>query len=103
MTDIRQHLLDSVLSVVERLEGETPEDVDEDWSIFDDVLDITVCASWHGDFQGAEVTFTIGGPAVWAETARRVVVGTWGSERIERSYIDNVGLEDTLEDLWSAR
>lgn len=103
MTDIRQHLLDNVLSVVERLEGETPDDVDEDWSIFDDALDIMVRASLDGTFQGADVTFCVGGPTVWAETRRGVVVGTWGIEHIERSYDDNVGFEDAIADLWSSR
>jgi hypothetical protein len=53
----------------------------------------------RGDFKGAEITITCGGPSIWIDTKYKQVNGVWGSDRIERSYEDGIGLGELVEEV----
>jgi hypothetical protein len=99
MTNATDHLLNNVLHWCDLLEGRQEAQIIEDgyesfWHMMSEsILDIE-----HRD-RGSEVTVALGGPTVWIDTRREVVVGVWGNKRIERGYTDNVGLQEHLEDL----
>lgn len=65
-------------------------------------LDIEYRVSARGDYLGAEVLVTSGGPNIWVDTKRDQVVGAWGSDRIERGYTDNIGLDEACEENYNA-
>lgn len=49
---------------------------------------------------GGEVLVAAGGPNIWIETRYNNVVGAWGSDRITRSYTDNINLDEAVNELW---
>jgi len=107
MSDTRQQLLDNVLAVVAELEGDLSEVYAEDGeepTVLDwlqDQLSIeSYTTSSRGEYLGAEVLVTCGGPDIRVHTRRSVVVGYWGSDRIERGYTDEIGLNEMLADHW---
>lgn len=102
----KDQLLDSVLRLAEALSSlerlaeyeETPQD--EALNTFiESILDIDFIYNSEGRFIGAEITMTSGGPTIWIETRYSKVVGAWGSDRFERSYIDGLGLQELCEDM----
>jgi hypothetical protein len=67
----------------EREENGEPYDL---YSYFNDVLDIEYTISSRGDFLGARIYVTLGGPTVWIDTREGYVKGAWGADR-EESWI----------------
>lgn len=53
------------------------------YSYFSDALDVEYTISSRGDFLGARVYVTLGGPNVWVDTREGYVKGAWGSDREE--------------------
>ena len=53
------------------------------YSYFCDALDVEYTVSSRGDFLGARVYVTLGGPNVWVDTREGYVKGAWGSNREE--------------------
>lgn len=47
-----------------------------------DALDIEVTRSLNGDYRGARIYLTIGGPNVWLDTADRELQGVWGGKPV---------------------
>lgn len=64
----------------------------------EDALDIEYRVSSRGEFLGGDVLVSFGGPNIGVDTRRGVVWGAWGSDRIERSFTDNIGLDDALSE-----
>lgn len=64
----------------EREENGEPYDL---YSYFNDVLDIEYTISSRGDFLGARIYVTLGGPNVWIDTREGYVKGAWGADRAE--------------------
>lgn len=52
-------------------------------SYFADALDIEYTISGSGEYLGARVWVTLGGPNVWIDTREGYVKGAWGSDRAE--------------------
>lgn len=46
-----------------------------------DALDVEVTRSLNGDYRGARVLLSFGGPNVWLDTADRELQGAWGGRR----------------------
>lgn len=68
-----------------------------------DALDIEYTVSGHDRaYLGASICMTFGGPGVYIDTRRRVVVGVWAGDRFEASYRDNMGLDDFCAEMWEA-
>lgn len=53
------------------------------YSYFVDALDVEYTISSNGDFLGARIAVTLGGPNVWIDTREGFVKGAWGSDREE--------------------
>lgn len=99
-------LLNSVLGLADALSsvdklGEYFQVPSEDAinTLIEDMLDMDYIYNSRGELLGAEIMMTCGGPTVWIETRYSKVVGTWGSDRFERSYEDGVGLDELVEDM----
>ena len=53
------------------------------YSYFNDVLDIEYTISSRGDFLGARIAVTLGGPNIYIDTREGEVKGYWGTDRAE--------------------
>jgi hypothetical protein len=101
----KQQLLDGVLHLADALssleklaeyyECEQGEALDR---FMESILDIDYTYNQRGDFKGAEITITCGGPSIWIDTKYKQVNGVWGSDRIERSYEDGIRLDELAEE-----
>ena len=65
-----------------------------------DALDIEYIIGSDGDYRGARVLVSFGGPNIWINTKRSVVEGYWWGDNCEFSYTDNIGLNDAVEELF---
>lgn len=52
------------------------------WEYVIDALDVEVTRSLNGDYRGARILLTFGGPNVWLDTADRELQGAWGGKRV---------------------
>lgn len=51
------------------------------WDYFADALDVKYTIDSRGEYLGARVYVTLGGPNVWVDTRRGEVGGAWGTDR----------------------
>ena len=66
-----------------------------DWTL-DNALDIEFTINGRGDYIGARVFVTIGGPGIWIDTRDKCVRGAWGFDRAESgTWVDS--LDESLE------
>ncbi|MEL0090470.1 MAG: hypothetical protein VW714_08320 [Rhodospirillales bacterium] len=66
-------------------------------------LDIEYVVDGNGDYLGARVLVAFGGPNIWINTRRNMIEGAWWDESCAVSFTDNIGLDDTLSELWGCR
>ena len=73
------------------------------YSYFNDALDVEYTIDCNGDFLGARIAVTLGGPNVFVDTRRGIVDGFWGCDH-EEAWIPaeicneiNVYFEDAYE------
>lgn len=98
-----QHIADKLTA------GFTDDDLNHDgevMSAFDylqDALDIEYIVNGKGEYLGARVLVAFGGPNIWINTRTGVVEGTWWADRAEATFVDNIGLDDALSELWACR
>lgn len=52
------------------------------WEYVIDALDVEITRSLNGDYRGARVLLSFGGPNVWLDTADRELQGAWGGKRV---------------------
>lgn len=62
------------------------------WDYFRDVLDVEYTISSRGDFLGASIWITLGGPNIWIDTRHNEIKGRWGSDAV------NVWLPSEISD-----
>ena len=85
-----QQLLEYLAPVADRLNAEFSYETNEDGECRDvdgnptspyeficDALDIEVTRSLNGDYRGARICLTIGGPNVWLDTVAHQLQGAW--------------------------
>ena len=60
-------------SLASRLDGAYPEN---------EYLEMTFFMSGAGEYRGAEILMTFGGPTIWIDTRKRTVEGRWGSKEV---------------------
>jgi hypothetical protein len=109
MTAEKSDLLNMVESIAKRLESGKlyePEDVPEgedEPSVFDwlsNALHIEYTVDNRKELLGARIMVAWGGPTIWVDTRRNRVEGYWWNEKEYADYIDNVGLNDAVSELW---
>jgi len=66
-----------------------------------DALDIQYLVTSKGEYIGARVLVAFGGPNIWINTFNQTVEGHWWNDSHTTNYVDNLGLDDALEDLWA--
>ena len=108
-----QHIKEQVLSVVDTLENpplldevekydlgyeEQDEAYLSAWDYLSDALDIEFITNSTGEYLGARVLVTFGGPTIWVNTRTMVVEGGWWGDSCHRDFDDNIGLDDACRE-----
>ena len=107
-------LRDMVNHIADQLTNGFGEDLSEgrdienegEFSAYDylsDVLDINWILNNDRTYKGARVLVAFGGPNVWIDTNLGQVEGYWRGDSFIKSFSDNVGLDDALEDLFNCQ
>lgn len=69
------------------------------------VLEVSYIVNSEGEYRGAEVLVTVGGPNAWIDTRSKTLEVSWGTDRasesLPESFCDALGA--ALEDVWGAR
>ena len=68
----------------------------------EDVYDIRYIVDREKHYYSAELMVAGGGPTIWVNLNTKEVEGYWGSDRVTEPFIDNIGLDDYLEDLYAS-
>ena len=68
------------------------------YDYFNDVLDIEYTIDSSGEYLGARVYVTLGGPNVWIDTREGYVKGAWGTDR-EESWIPSE-INDEIDEIF---
>jgi hypothetical protein len=68
-----------------------------------DALDIEYIVSNTSEYRGARVLVAFGGPNIWIDTKRGMVDGCWWGESASVPFVDVIGLDDALSELWACR
>ena len=68
----------------------------------EDVYDIRYIVDREKRYYSAELVVAGGGPTIWVNLNTKEVEGYWGSDRVTEPFIDNIGLDDYLEDLYAS-
>lgn len=69
-----------------------------------DVLDIEyVIASDGSTCLGARILVSFGGPNIWINTRTNEVEGYWWGDTARASYNDEIGIAETIEELWGCK
>lgn len=104
MSKMREYLLGQARAVADQLSG-TDEYTDAlEW--LGDQLEITHRVSSSGEWRGAEVLVTVGGPHVEVRFGRGapvITASTAGEDPVTMSAEDALGVEDIIESLWECR
>jgi len=104
----RNQLLSSVNSLCEDLQEYgsrvfTHDDEDEDGADIPEPLDVTVHISLSGDYRGANILFTFGGPTIYAVTngdGSGTVYGSWGTDSFSRPFDADEELDEFISEIW---
>ena len=66
-----------------------------------DVYDIRYIVDREKRYYSAELMVAGGGPTIWVNLNTKEVEGYWGGDRVTEPFIDNLGLDDYLEDMYA--
>ena len=69
-----------------------------DW--MDNTYAIRYLVDQDKSFMGAQIMVAGGGPTIWVDTFTKEVRGYWGTDRVQRYFIDNLGLDDYCEEMY---
>ena len=69
-----------------------------DW--MEEAYDIRYLVDSQKRYLGAEILVAGGGPTIWVDTLTKEVRGYWGTDRVQRYFIDNLGLDDYCEEMY---
>lgn len=108
ITAEKSDLLNMVESIAKRFESGNlyePDEFDdgEEPSVFDwlsNALDIEYTVDNRKELLGARILVAWGGPNIWVDTRKNRVEGYWWNEHEYAEFIDNVGLNDAVQELW---
>ena len=70
-------------------------------SWMEDVLDIQYIINQDKTYRGARILVAFGGPNIWVNTQSGQVEGYWWGDNAFTGFMDNIGLDDYLEELYS--
>jgi len=64
------------------------------------VYDIQYIVTGDKQYLGARVLVAFGGPNIWVNTQTATVEGSWWVDKADAQFVDNIGLDEALEELW---
>ena len=67
----------------------------------EDVYDIRYLVDREKKYLGCELMVAGGGPTIWVNTWTRDVEGYWGGDKVVEQFIDNIGLDDYNEEMYT--
>jgi hypothetical protein len=97
-----QHIVDQ-LENLDVLEKETNYD-GEPMTAFDYVLqslDIDYLVTSHGEYKGARLLVTFGGPNITIDTFKKTIEIRWWGDSLDIPYYDGIGLDDACEEYFT--
>ena len=68
----------------------------------EDVYDIRYIVDREKRYFSAELMVAGGGPTIWVNLNTKEVEGYWGSDRVNEPFIDNLGLDDYMEEMYGS-
>lgn len=71
------------------------------WDYLEDILDIEYIISSSGEYLGARVLVTFGGPNIWINTRTNTIEGYWWSDEYHTGYKDELGIDEVLEEMYA--
>ena len=78
--------------------GEKRQETAHDW--MEGTYDIRYYVDREKRYLGAEILVAGGGPTIWVDTFTKEVRGYWGTDRVQRYFIDNLGLDEYCEEMY---
>ena len=84
---------------------ETEHDEDDEGTLatrfMEHVYDIRYIVDREKRYYSAELLVAGGGPTIWVNLQDMNVEGYWGGARVTEPFIDNIGLDDYLEEMYA--
>ena len=62
------------------------------YDFINDALDIEVTCGLSGDYRGAKLYMTVGGPAIWIDTQSGFVEGRWATDSCSK-WVDSDSID----------
>lgn len=75
------------------------------YDFINDALDIEVTCGLAGDYRGAKLYMTVGGPTIWVDTQTGFVEGRWATDTCSK-WVDSDAIDelnDAIEELIETR
>ena len=75
------------------------------YDFINDALDIEVTYGLSGDYRGAKLYMTVGGPTIWVDTQTGFVEGRWATDSCSK-WVDSDAIDelnDAIEELIETR
>ena len=66
-----------------------------------DVYDIEWITHQDKTYKAARLLVAGGGPNIWVNLQTNTVDGYWGTDKCSWGFVDNIGLDDYLEELYA--
>jgi len=79
--------------------GEKRQETAGDW--MEGTYDIRYYVDRDKRYLGCEILVAGGGPTIWVNTYTQQVEGYWGGDKVLEPFIDNLGLDDYNEEMYS--
>jgi hypothetical protein len=70
------------------------------YEYFKDCLDISFTISQTFDYQHGSIVMALGGPNIYVDTEDNYVKGYWGRDVVNEPFVDSIGVDDYLEDMF---
>ena len=71
-------------------------------TFMEDALDIQYIINQDKTYRGARILVAFGGPNIWVNTQRGEVEGYGWGDDATAGFIDNMGLDDYLEEIYAS-
>ena len=96
LTDCEQQLRD----MCERIAVDITAGKEDAHKWMEDVYDIEWITYQDKSYKGARLMVAGGGPNIWVNLHTNIVQGYWWGDYCENGFVDNIGLNDYLEELY---
>jgi hypothetical protein len=102
--DLKEHvqsIADSLTNPPEPVENEYGDTEGDVYDYLKDALDIEYIVSSKKEYLGARVLIAFGGPNIWINTRTKTVEGYWWADSAHARFVDNLGLDDALAEIYA--